>query len=187
MRRFISFCWISGAPRDLVSAVAIVFPVPFSFLEYTFELQPFCHLSLGAGIDQKTTATNLKMVLKGNALYVRALIGGSLGFVTFGWDAGVLGGVLLTEEFQTAMGVSLCLFSIFGQLPANISIVDAKHEYDFHDNVHLLAGIMAWLYDNFRLWNEVGEKTVDHLRMFGPGRGHNHFGFGLQLWSTYRR
>ncbi|KFY04527.1 hypothetical protein O988_00717 [Pseudogymnoascus sp. VKM F-3808] len=45
------------------------------------------------------------MVLKGNALYVRALIGGSLGFVTFGWDAGVLGGVLLTEEFQTAMGM----------------------------------------------------------------------------------
>jgi hypothetical protein len=66
------------------------------------------------GIDQKTTATDFKMVLKGNALYVRALIGGSLGFVTFGWDAGVLGGVLLTEEFQTAMGVSSCLFTIFG-------------------------------------------------------------------------
>lgn len=49
------------------------------------------------------------MVLKGNALYVRALIGGSLGFVTFGWDAGVLGGVLLTDEFQSAMGVSSCL------------------------------------------------------------------------------
>ena len=83
-------------------------------MEYTFELQPFYHLSLGVGIDQKTTATDFKMVLKGNALYVRALIGGSLGFVTFGWDAGVLGGVLLTEEFQTAMGVSSCLFSIFG-------------------------------------------------------------------------
>lgn len=52
------------------------------------------------------------MVLKGNALYVRALIGGSLGFVTFGWDAGVLGGVLLTNEFQSAMGVSSRLFCI---------------------------------------------------------------------------
>lgn len=76
-------------------------------------LQPFYHLSLRVDIDQKTTATDLKMVLKGDALYARALIGGSLGFVTFGWDAGVLGGVLLTDEFQSAMGVSSCLFSIF--------------------------------------------------------------------------
>jgi hypothetical protein len=49
------------------------------------------------------------MVLKGAALYRNALVGGSLGFVTFGWDAGVLGGVLLTEEFQSAMGVRLCI------------------------------------------------------------------------------
>lgn len=41
----------------------------------------------------------------GERLYWKALIGGSLGFVTFGWDAGVLGGVLLTDEFQSAMGV----------------------------------------------------------------------------------
>jgi hypothetical protein len=123
------------------------------------------------------------MVLKGNALYVRALIGGSLGFVTFGWDAGVLGGVLLTNEFQSAMGVSSRLFSIFAQLVANFSIVVSRHEYHFHDNVHLLAGIMAWLYDNLHLWDEVGEKTVDHLRMFGPGRGHNHFSYLLQFWS----
>lgn len=127
------------------------------------------------------------MVLKGNALYVRALIGGSLGFVTFGWDAGVLGGVLLTDEFQSAMGVSSCLFSIFGQFATNFSIVDARHEYNFHDNVHILAGIMAWLYDNLHLWNEVGEKAMDHLRMFGPSRGHNHFSYLLQLRSDDRR
>ena len=28
--------------------------------------------------------------------------------LTFGWDAGVLGGIMLTAEFQTAMGVSNC-------------------------------------------------------------------------------
>lgn len=115
------------------------------------------------------------MVLKGNALYKRALIGGSLGFVTFGWDAGVLGGVLLTDEFQSAMGVSLRLFGAFGQLTANFSTIVSRHEYNFYDNVHLLVGIMAWLYDNFCLWDEVGEKDLDHIWLFSPGRWHNHF------------
>ena len=77
--------------------------------------------------------------------------------------------------------------NIFSQFAANFSIVDARHEYNFHDNVHLLAGIMAWLYDNLHLWNEVGEKAMDHLRMFGPGRGHNHFSYLLQLRSDDRR
>ncbi|KAI9757652.1 MAG: hypothetical protein M4579_003377 [Chaenotheca gracillima] len=44
------------------------------------------------------------MELRGDKLYFNALVAGSLGFITFGWDAGVLGGVLLTPEFQEAMG-----------------------------------------------------------------------------------
>ncbi|KAF2139254.1 uncharacterized protein K452DRAFT_275396 [Aplosporella prunicola CBS 121167] len=44
------------------------------------------------------------MVLQGNKLYLNAVIAGGLGFLTFGWDAGVLGGVLLTPEFQAAIG-----------------------------------------------------------------------------------
>lgn len=128
------------------------------------------------------------MVLKGDALYVRSLIGGSLGFVTFGWDAGVLGGVLLTDEFQSAMGVSSSLISgMFGQLAANFLVVVSRHKYNFHDNVHLLAGVMAWLYDNLRLRDEVGEKVVDHIRLFGPGHGHSHLSYLFQLRSTDRR
>ena len=46
------------------------------------------------------------MVLSGDKLYYNSLLAGSLGFITFGWDAGVLGGILLTPEFQSAMGVS---------------------------------------------------------------------------------
>lgn len=46
------------------------------------------------------------MELQGRKLYVRAVLAGSLGFITFGWDAGVLGGILLTPEFQAAVGVS---------------------------------------------------------------------------------
>lgn len=46
------------------------------------------------------------MVLQGTKLYYNALFAGSLGFITFGWDAGVLGGVLLTPEFMSAVGVS---------------------------------------------------------------------------------
>ncbi len=49
----------------------------------------------------------VKMVLSGEKLYYNSLLAGSLGFITFGWDAGVLGGILLTSEFQSAMGVSL--------------------------------------------------------------------------------
>ncbi|MCJ1414246.1 hypothetical protein MMC32_000572 [Xylographa parallela] len=44
------------------------------------------------------------MGVQGEKIYLNALLAGSLGFITFGWDAGVLGGILLTTEFQTAMG-----------------------------------------------------------------------------------
>ncbi|MCJ1320768.1 hypothetical protein MMC15_006109 [Xylographa vitiligo] len=44
------------------------------------------------------------MGAQGENIYRNALLAGSLGFITFGWDAGVLGGILLTTEFQTAMG-----------------------------------------------------------------------------------
>lgn len=43
----------------------------------------------------------------GNRLYLTALAAGFGGMLSFGWDAGVLGGVMLTPAFQTAMGVSL--------------------------------------------------------------------------------
>lgn len=42
----------------------------------------------------------------GTRLYLTALAAGGGGMLTFGWDAGVLGGVLLTPAFQSAMGVS---------------------------------------------------------------------------------
>lgn len=47
------------------------------------------------------------MVLQGTKLYRNALLAGFMGFITFGWDAGVLGGVLLTPEFQSAMNVCM--------------------------------------------------------------------------------
>ena len=40
----------------------------------------------------------------GPAVYWRAWASGGIGFVTFGWDAGVLGGILLTPSFQSSMG-----------------------------------------------------------------------------------
>lgn len=102
-----SVSWISDGPRELVSVGAIVFLVHFGFwgIPSCSNLSVTCH-SVWVS-TKKQSETDFTMVLKGNALYMRALIGGSLGFVTFGWDAGVLGGVLLTNEFQSAMGVSL--------------------------------------------------------------------------------
>jgi len=52
------------------------------------------------------------MGLQGEKIYNVARIAGSLGFITFGWDAGVLGGILLTPEFQTAMGVSTSCLAV---------------------------------------------------------------------------
>ncbi|KAJ9349920.1 hypothetical protein DTO280E4_8835 [Paecilomyces variotii] len=40
----------------------------------------------------------------GSKVYRNAILAGSLGFITFGWDAGVLGGILLTPEFQNTIG-----------------------------------------------------------------------------------
>lgn len=56
------------------------------------------------------------MVLHGNKLYWNAVLAGSFGFLTFGWDAGVLGGVLLTPEFQSAMGVSDACYSFISRV-----------------------------------------------------------------------
>jgi hypothetical protein len=50
------------------------------------------------------------MTVQGAQLYYSALAAGSLGFLTFGWDAGVIGGVLQTPEFMTSVGVSGTMF-----------------------------------------------------------------------------
>lgn len=55
------------------------------------------------------------MVLQGSKLYWQAWASGGAGFLTFGWDAGVLGGILLTDSFQRAMGVCSCCLE-FGLL-----------------------------------------------------------------------
>lgn len=55
---------------------------------------------------RRVVISRVEMVLQGSRLYIRAILAGSFGFVTFGWDAGVLGGILLTPEFQSAIGVS---------------------------------------------------------------------------------
>lgn len=121
------------------------------------------------------------MVLKGEKLYTNALLAGSLGFLTFGWDAGVLGGVLLTDEFQSAMGVRLGLFTMLGRSTANSWIVVPRYDYRFHDNISFPVGIMAWLYDYLRLRYVAGKKDLDHDRLPRPSRGHDHFSCVFQL------
>ena len=70
------------------------------------------------------------MSLEGSKLYRRALLAGSFGFVTFGWDAGVLGGVMLTPEFQSAIGVSST--SVTYALVAN------------NDRILRMPGVFPW-------------------------------------------
>jgi hypothetical protein len=68
------------------------------------------------------------MAAEGQKLYYNALIAGGLGFITFGWDAGVLGGILLTPEFQAAMGVRL-LKSILIEWSTNCGSIQTPTQY----------------------------------------------------------
>lgn len=45
------------------------------------------------------------MAIQGERLYWLALVGCALSVLTYSWEAGVLGGVQLTEPFQEAMHV----------------------------------------------------------------------------------
>ena len=46
------------------------------------------------------------MALQGNRLFLTTCGGTALSMLTYGWDAGVLGGILQTSAFQSSMGVS---------------------------------------------------------------------------------
>lgn len=92
------------------------------------------------------------MVLEGEALYRNAVTAGALGFITFGWDAGVLGGVLLTTPFQEAVGV--CLKIVCEMLKLMEAV--PKHNHHLHDYFGVSAGFMARLYYHHRLWHEYG-------------------------------
>lgn len=59
----------------------------------------FCILSIVSVLEQNMGSS------PGSKVYRNAILAGSLGFITFGWDAGVLGGILLTPEFQNTIGV----------------------------------------------------------------------------------
>lgn len=46
------------------------------------------------------------MAIQGKRLYRQALAGGGIAYLTYGWDAGVLGGIMQTKPFLEAMHVS---------------------------------------------------------------------------------
>ena len=51
-------------------------------------------------------ARNFNMAPQGNRLFLTICGGTALSMLTYGWDAGVLGGILETSAFQSSMGVS---------------------------------------------------------------------------------
>jgi hypothetical protein len=57
-----------------------------------------------------------------------ALWGARMGFMSYGWDAGVLGGVLETVPFQSAMQVSItssCVMTEDGTGKANNCVLNS--------------------------------------------------------------
>lgn len=115
---FVSFCrifftWVIKCHCSLVPPFLLLsllvynrhyLPVP-SFLELC-QIHFSASFSCASFITLLIKSTTAKMVREGSQVYRWAIISGSLGFVTFGWDAGVLGGILLTPEFMSAIGVS---------------------------------------------------------------------------------
>jgi hypothetical protein len=83
------------------------------------------------------------MVLEGKRLYIAVCVGTVFSMPTYGWDAGVLGGILETTGFQSAMGVSL--------LPPNntgknfILTTDAYDHHHHNDSLYVSPRIMARL------------------------------------------
>lgn len=124
------------------------------------------------------------MAPQGKALYYNALLAGSFGFLTFGWDAGVLGGILLTPEFLASVGV--CGHSTPQQsyvLTLTISTESNERVQDFHDHVDIPVGVMAGLHDHHILRNAHGQKVMDLGWQCRRACRHHHLCFVLQLWT----
>ena len=82
--------------------------------------------------------------------------------LTYGWDAGVLGGIIETPEFQTAMGVSFATPNIDGEnliLPA-----DAYDHHHHNDSVNVSPCIMARLRPYGHIWHAARSENLAHLR-----------------------
>ena len=60
---------------------------------------------------------------KDSRLYWRAWTGSGVGFVTFGWDAGVLGGIISTPSFHSAMHVGILFKSYHSPQEAKMRCV----------------------------------------------------------------
>ncbi|KAL9109793.1 MAG: hypothetical protein Q9227_005662 [Pyrenula ochraceoflavens] len=124
-------------------------------------------VSQGVSSDRKTLAFKpdplllaCKMAVQGKKLYFRALLAGSIGFVTFGWDAGVLGGILLTPEFQAAVGVSKIEKSLWNY-PPTVSTESDGHISNILDHVNIPSGILARMYDHNGSWYAIRKEDVD--------------------------
>ena len=102
---------------------------------------------------------------KENRLYWRAWAGSGVGFVTFGWDAGVLGGILLTPSFQLAMHVRIPSQNLPpGQYAKIYLVTESLCYYRLHDHLCFLTRFMARLYTYVNVRNVIRPKNFDNVR-----------------------
>ena len=78
------------------------------------------------------------------------LWGVRMGYMSYGWDAGVLGGIIETTEFQSAMKVT-CERKPCDSTLSNSWAVPQHHNF-LHDCCCVSIGLMAWvLYCSFSM------------------------------------
>ena len=81
-----------------------------------------------------------RMSARCKKIYLHILLAGSLGFIICGLGASVSGGILLTTEFQTAMGVRRYAYRAFVQKTANTIGCVPAHHHHFHDRLNVPVG-----------------------------------------------
>lgn len=110
---------------------------------------------------------------KGKTLYLLALAAGGGGMLTFGWDAGVLGGFILTEEFQTAMGVSEAS-AASTEIMTDYCNTDARYRNILNDHLRLPPCLMARVHDHGIVRNETW-----------PSPEYSHWQLDLSYWNDH--
>jgi hypothetical protein len=98
------------------------------------------------------------------------LWGVRMGFMSYGWDAGVLGGVLQTEAFQSAMKVRvICHLDFRSSNKMLISPSGTKHDHDIYDRSIIPSRLLArMLYSSLAMERPPRPPCLGHDRCLYP-------------------
>lgn len=56
----------------------------------------------------------------------------------------------------------------------DIVLIVSGYHHNFYDNLGFLAGVVAWLYGNIRVWHDARKEDLGVRWLRGADRRHNH-------------